>query len=72
MPRVSIQHRTENDKFPSDDMWLAWMERNPQETKDLLDKGHEDVVQLVIQEYNKSRRSGFLGPDYWTFKLDED
>ena len=25
IPRVSIQHRSDNEKFPSNDMWLAWM-----------------------------------------------
>ena len=72
IPRTSIEHRSDNEKFPSDDMWLAWMERNPSEARKMFDQGNQDVMRLVIEQYDKGQRSGFLGPDYWTFEIDED
>ena len=55
-----------NDQgFPTDDMWLAWMDRNPETTLDWWDKGHPKIRNLVQKEFQRGKRDGFLSSTYW-------
>src|SRR5690606_30468664 len=53
--------------FPNDDIWLAWMERNPDIANQWFDQGHPKVTQLFESEFQQGRRDAFLGPQYWDF-----
>jgi hypothetical protein len=37
-PQTLTEHQSDSEKFPTDNMWLAWMERNPSHTRQLFDQ----------------------------------
>lgn len=67
-----ISYNFNKESFPSEDMWTAWMERNPEQTVQWYNKGHTIVRNLVHKAYVKGKRDGFLGPEYFTVESTEN
>ncbi len=65
---VTIEGQHNPQGFPTDDMWIAWMERHPDTANQWFNQGHPKVTQLFNREFNKGRRDTFLGPDYWDYQ----
>ena len=56
---VNVQR---TDGFPTDDMWYAWMDRNPQEAYEWFENDHPEVTRLAERAYQEGVVLDFLKP----------
>jgi len=64
-PTVNLEYKANRDGFPTDPMWIAWMDSHPETANKWYDEGHPKVVELFRQENARGKRDGFLGLPYW-------
>jgi len=64
-PTVNLEYRANQDGFPTDTMWIAWMDHHPETANRWYDEGHPKVVELFLRENALGKRDGFLGSPYW-------
>ena len=64
-PTVNLEYRANQDGFPTDAMWIAWMDRHPATANKWYDEGHPKVVEPFCRENAHGKRNGFLGLPYW-------
>ena len=65
IPTFNLEYKANRDGFPTDPMWIAWMDRHPETENKWYDEGHPKVVELVRQENAHGKWDGFLGLPYW-------
>ncbi|KAG0134980.1 hypothetical protein HOY82DRAFT_601646 [Tuber indicum] len=64
VPTTSLEYKANRDGFPTNAMWLAWMDRHPGTANEWYDRGHPKVVELFRLENSQGKRGGFLGYPY--------
>ena len=64
---VDVQYNLNQTGFPTDAMWVNWCDRNPEQAIEWFHQGHPKVTDIFTKEYERGRRTGFLGPQYWDY-----
>jgi len=64
---TDLQYPLNKNGFPTDEMWISWCDRNPEQAIEWFHQGHPKVTDIFTKEYERGRRTGFLGPQYWDY-----
>lgn len=59
-PSTSLSYNLNKEGFPTSDMWIAWINRNPETAADWYQRGHPIVTALMNHQLDEERKNDAL------------